>query len=197
MTRPSGSTPKILPRRFYLDSPEVVARKLLGKIIVRRLGRKRLSGRITEIEAYPGAGDPASHSFAGKTARNAVLFGPPGVAYVYFIYGMYYCLNFSCLPDGIPGGVLIRSLDPVAGLETMANLRGFQAIPKPALLTSGPGRLCQALDITRANANGLDVTRADSPLQVVDDGFRPPSILATPRIGIRKAVDKPLRFLIG
>jgi DNA-3-methyladenine glycosylase len=197
MRRASGSTSKILPRRFYLDSPEVVARHLLGKLIVRRLGRKRLIGRITEIEAYPGAGDPASHTFIGRTARNAVLFGPPGFTYVYFIYGMHYCLNFSCLPDGVPGGVLIRALDPIAGLETMAHLRGYATVPKPAMLTSGPGRLCQALDITRANANGLDVTRADSPLQVVDDGFRPPSILTTPRIGISKAADKPLRFLVG
>ena len=189
--------PTILPRSFYLDSPEVVARNLIGKLIVRRLARKRLTGRITEIEAYPGAGDPASHTFNGKTARNAVLFGPPGVAYVYFIYGMYDCLNFSCRPDGEPGGVLIRALDPVAGLETMARLRGLRTVPKPGLLTSGPGRLCQALDITRANANGLDVTRANSPLQVVDDGFRPPSILTTPRIGIRKAADRPLRFLAG
>lgn len=190
--------PAILPRKFYLASPEVVARNLLGKLIIRRLGRKRLSGRITEIEAYPGAGDPASHTFAGETARNAVLFGPPGVAYVYFIYGMHYCLNFSCRPDGEPGGVLIRSLAPVAGVETMAHLRGLATIPgKVSLLTSGPGRLCQALDITRANCNGIDVTRADSPLQVVDDGFRPPHILATPRIGIRKAADRPLRFLVG
>jgi DNA-3-methyladenine glycosylase len=187
----------ILPRSFYLDSPEVVARTLLGKLIVRRFDRERLIGRITEVEAYLGAEDPAAHSFAGKTARNAVLFGPPGFAYVYFIYGMYYCLNFSCLPDGDPGGVLIRALDPVEGMETMARLRGFRTAEKPGLLTSGPGRLCKALGITRENCNGLDVTRAGSPLQVVDDGFRPPSVLTTPRIGIRKAADKPLRFLIG
>ena len=189
--------PTILPRSFYLDSPEVVARNLLGKLIVRRLGRKRLSGRITEIEAYLGAGDPASHTFIGKTARNAVLFGPPGFTYVYFIYGMHYCLNFSCRPDGEPGGVLIRALDPVEGLETMAHLRGFTTVPKPSLLTSGPGRLCEALGITREKCNGLDVTSANSPLQVIDDGYRPPSILTTPRIGIRKAVDRPLRFLVG
>jgi DNA-3-methyladenine glycosylase len=110
---------------------------------------------------------------------------------------MHYCLNFSCSADGDPGGVLIRGLDPVAGMETMARLRGFETVPKPSLLTSGPGRLCEALDITRANANGLDATRAKSPLQVVDDGFRPPSIVTTPRIGIRKAADRPLRFLVG
>jgi len=193
---PSHPTSRILPRSFYLDPPEVVARNLLGKIILRRLGRERLSGRITETEAYLGAEDPAAHTFAGKTPRNAVLFGPPGFAYVYFIYGMHYCLNFSCLPDGEPGGVLIRALDPLLGLKTMARLRGMTAVPRPALLTSGPGRLCQALDITRANTNGVDVTRRTSPLQVLDDGFRPPSILATPRIGIRKAADRPLRFLV-
>jgi len=197
MTRRSGSTPKILPRSFYLPSPEVVARKLLGKLITRRLGKELLIGRITEIEAYLGFEDPASHSFIGKTPRNAVLFGPPGVAYVYFIYGMHYCLNFSCLPDGKPGGVLIRALDPIAGLETMARLRGFATLPKPSLLTSGPGRLCEALGITREKFNGVDVTRAESPLQVVDDGFRPPSILTTPRIGITKAAELPLRFLVG
>ena len=189
--------PKILPRRFYLDSPEVVARSLLGKLIVRRLGGKRLIGRITEVEAYLGSDDPAAHAFAGRTARNTVLFGPPGFAYVYFIYGMHFCLNFSCLPDGEPGGVLIRALDPLEGLETMAHLRGFQTVPKATLLTSGPGRLCQALAINRQDHNGIDVTLARSPLQVVDDGFVPQSILTTPRIGIRKAADRPLRFLIG
>jgi DNA-3-methyladenine glycosylase len=186
---------KLLPRSFYLSSPEVVARALLGKLITHHRNGERLTGRITEIEAYLGFDDPASHTFAGKTARNAVLFGPPGFAYVYFIYGMYDCLNFSCRPDGEPGGVLIRALEPIAGLDTMATLRHLATPAKPKLLTSGPGRLCQALGITRANSNGLDVTRRDSPLQVLDDGFRPASILATPRIGISKAIDKPLRFL--
>ncbi len=187
--------PTILPRSFYFESPEVVARRLLGKLITRNLKGELLTGRIIEIEAYLGLADPASHSFVGKTARNAVLFGPPGFSYVYFIYGMHYCLNFSCQPEGEPGGVLIRALQPVAGLETMARLRGLSSPVKPRLLCSGPGRLCQALGITRAEHNGLDVTRADSPLQVLDDGFRPASILVTPRIGISKAVDMPLRFV--
>ncbi|WP_158788429.1 DNA-3-methyladenine glycosylase [Granulicella sp. L46] len=187
--------PTLLPRSFYLDSPDIVARNLLGKLITRNLNGERLTGRITEIEAYLGLSDPASHSFIGKTARNAVLFGPPGFSYVYFIYGMHYCLNFSCQPEGEPGGVLIRALQPVAGLDTMARLRGLASPVKPKLLCSGPGRLCEALGITLAE-NGLDVTRAKSPLRVLDDGFRPTSITATPRIGISKAVDMPLRFLM-
>ena len=188
--------PTLLPRSFYLDSPDIVARNLLGKLITRNLNGQRLTGRITEIEAYLGLTDPASHSFIGKTARNAVLFGPPGFSYVYFIYGMHYCLNFSCQPEGEPGGVLIRALQPVAGLETMASLRGLPSPAKPKLLCSGPGRLCQALGITLAE-NGLDVTRTKSPLRVLDDGFRPTSIQATPRIGISKAIDMPLRFLMN
>ena len=187
---------KLLPRSFYLDPPDVVARRLLGKLVRRRLDGESLTGRIVEIEAYLGLDDPAAHSYIGKTARNAVLFGPPGFAYVYFIYGMYYCLNFSCQPDGHAGGVLIRALEPVAGLATMARLRKLPANAAPRLLTSGPGRLCQALDITRAAHNGLDVTSRTSPLQVFDDGYEPESVLATPRIGISKAVEHPLRFTI-
>ena len=187
---------KLLPRSFYLDPPDVVARRLLGKLVRRRLDGESLTGRIVEIEAYLGLDDPAAHSYIGKTARNAVLFGPPGFAYVYFIYGMYYCLNFSCQPDGHAGGVLIRALEPVAGLATMARLRKLPANAAPRLLTSGPGRLCQALDITRAAHNGLDVTSRTSPLQVFDDGYEPESVIATPRIGISKAVEHPLRFTI-
>jgi DNA-3-methyladenine glycosylase len=187
--------PRILPRRFYIDSPELVATNLVGKIIASHVVGDRLTGRIVEVEAYLGQNDPASHTFGGKTSRNAVLFGPPGFSYVYFIYGMHYCLNFSCLPEGEPGGVLIRALEPLEGLDAMARLRGLPSPAKTNLLTSGPGRLCQALGITRATHNGLDVTRADSPLQVLDDGYRPRSIISTPRIGISKAADKPLRFL--
>ncbi|MBV8673917.1 MAG: DNA-3-methyladenine glycosylase [Acidobacteriaceae bacterium] len=187
---------KLLPRSFYLESSEIVARRLLGKVITRRLDGQSLTGRIVEIEAYLGLDDPAAHAYTGKTDRNAVLFGPPGVAYVYFIYGMYYCLNISCQPEGHAGCVLIRALEPLKGLATMARLRKLPAKAAPRLLTSGPGRLCQALDITRAAHNGLDVTSRTSPLQVLDDGYEPDLIRETPRIGIRKAVEHPLRFVI-
>jgi len=193
----------ILPRSFYADPPDRVARLLLGKVLVRRYQPKRggkierLAGRIVEVEAYFGVDDPAAHTFVGKTARNAVLFGPPGFAYVYFIYGMYFCLNFSCEPDGVPGGVLLRALEPLEGLRTMARLRGLKSADQPRLLTSGPGRLCQALDIARETHNGIDATSARSGLHVEDDGFRPEKILASPRVGIRKAADRPLRFTIA
>jgi DNA-3-methyladenine glycosylase len=185
-----------LPRSFYSRSPDAVARDLLGKILVRGTAAECLSGRIVEVEAYFGKDDPAAHSAAGKTARNAVLFGPPGHAYVYFIYGMHSCVNVSCEPEGQAGCVLIRALEPLSGLDTMARLRGLSAPAKPKLLASGPGRLCQALGITRPTHNGLDLTNPVSELQIQDDGFRPEKITATPRIGIRKAVENPHRFLI-
>lgn len=187
----------ILPRSFYLSPPDVVARNLLGKVLVRRYRGKRLAGRIVEVEAYTGLDDPASHTFIGKTKRNAVLFGPPGFAYVYFIYGMHYCLNFSCEPEGQPGGVLLRALEPLEGLDTMAHLRGLDGHARTRLLTSGPGRLCEALAVDRAGHNGVDVTRRRSELVVEDDGFGEAPFEAGPRIGIRKAADRPLRFSLA
>jgi DNA-3-methyladenine glycosylase len=168
----------IVSRDFYLDPPDLVAQKLLGKLLVR--GKK--VGRIVEVEAYFGESDPAAHSFAGKTARNAVLFGPPGHAYVYFIYGMHYCLNVSCEPDGEPGGVLFRALEPICGLE---------------LSTSGPGRLCKAFGITRSRDNGADFTSPFSDLQIQDDGYSANDILVTPRIGITRDAHRPARFLLA
>lgn len=188
---------KPLPRQFYASTPDTVAQGLLGKVVARRLDGEWLTGRIVEVEAYFGQDDPAAHAYVGKTARNAVLFGPPGYAYVYFIYGMYYCLNVSCEPDGKAGGVLIRALEPLAGLETMTRLRGLPVTARPKLLTSGPGRLCEALSITRAGQNGLDVTDTASELQILDDGYKVERLLATPRIGIRKAAERPHRFVIA
>jgi DNA-3-methyladenine glycosylase len=168
----------ILSRDFYLDAPDLVAQKLLGKLLVR--GAK--IGRIVEVEAYFGESDPASHSFPGKTARNAVLFGPPGHAYVYFIYGMHYCLNVSCEPEGRAGGVLFRALEPICGLK---------------LSTSGPGRLCKAFGITRSRDNGVDFTSPSSDLQIQDDGYAANDILITPRIGITKEASRPARYLLA
>ena len=187
--------PKLLPRTFYSRSPDTVARALLGKLLIRNLQGKRLTARITEVEAYLGLIDPASHAARGLTPSNAILFGPSGHVYVYFIYGMYYCLNVASHLPGEAGGVLIRALDPIDGLETMADLRNLPHNAKPKLLTGGPGRLCQALDITRKNSNGLDVTSPTSAIRIADDGHRPTEIQTTPRIGISKAADRPLRFL--
>src|SRR5271154_1651163 len=115
-----------LKAEFFNRDPRRVARALLGKLIVRKTPRGILAGRIVETEAYLGQNDAAAHSAAGRTARNSVLFGPPGYAYVYFIYGNHYCLNVSCLPDGVAGGVLFRALEPVAGIKQMAAGRGFE-----------------------------------------------------------------------
>lgn len=200
---------RLLARDFFETRPELVAPRLLGKVLVHRTGGHLLSGRIVEAEAYLGPHndppDPAAHAHRGKTPRNAVLFGLAGHAYVYSIYGLYYCLNVSCEAEGKAGCVLIRALEPLAGLAEMAANRKLTAgLPQTDTqtgtflrqLTSGPSRLCQALGIVRATHNGLDVTRADSPLQLRDDGFRLSEALVTPRIGIREAADRPLRFAV-
>ena len=191
-----------MTRDFFDRDPILVAKGLLGKLLVRRDGRKLRAGRIVEAEAYLGAEDPAAHAYSGRTPRNAVLFGPPGHAYVYFIYGNHYCTNVSCMPDGNAGGVLLRALEPVWGLETMAEARGIELPPQPRttqlrLLATGPGRLSEALDITRPRDNGKDLTSTVSDLWFADDGYRPERIAVTPRIGIKHAVDEPLRFLIA
>ena len=184
-------------RAFFNRSPEVVARELLGKVLRHNYKGEWLSGRIVEVEAYLGFDDPASHAFIGQTERNRVLFGPPGFAYVYLVYGMYYCLNASCLPAGVPGGILFRAIEPMEGVKTMARLRGVPETSSSSRISGGPGRLCQALGITLKVHNGVDVTRRESTLQVVDDGYQVSRVDVTPRIGIQKAADLPLRFLIA
>jgi DNA-3-methyladenine glycosylase len=175
-----------------------VARALVGKLLLRRLPGvpEMLAGRIVETEAYFGQDDPAAHAFSGLTARNAVLWGEPGHAYVYFIYGMHSCLNVSCEPAGRAGCVLVRALEPLSGLAEMARRRGLAATAPPPLLTSGPGRLCQAFGINRTLGNGLDLLSPHSPIQLAEDGFEAKAVAVTPRIGIRKAVERPLRFLL-
>jgi DNA-3-methyladenine glycosylase len=207
----------VLPRQFYDRDPVTVARELLGKLLIRREGRKLLAGRIVEDEAYLGAADPAAHAYSRRTPRNAVLFGPPGHAYVYFIYGNHYCLNVSCMPEGYGEGVLFRAMEPVAGLEEMARARGLHIpIPSPKagermghpdllrfrasqlrLISSGPGRMSQALGITRERDNGKDLTSPRSDLWFADDGYSPEGIIATPRVGITKAIEHPLRFVVA
>ena len=189
-----------LPRSFFSRDPRRVARELLGKAVVRFRKKKILVGRIVEVEAYLGKGDPAAHAAAGVTARNRVLFGPPGHAYVYFIYGNHYCLNVSCQPESKAGCVLIRALEPLQGLEEMARARGLRAKDGKVAskrLTTGPGRLCQAMGITRARDNGKDVTWEDSDLWIVDLRFRPRRIRRTPRIGIRQATAEKLRYILA
>jgi DNA-3-methyladenine glycosylase len=197
---------RVLPQTFYARDPRLVARELLGKVLVRSLstgaGAQRLSGRIVEVEVYLGEGDLAAHSAAGKTARNEVLFGPPGHAYVYFIYGAHYCLNFSCLPEGQAGCVLLRALEPLEGIEQMAEARGISrervhSRSSLKLLTSGPGRVCEALSITREGLNGQELYRAASPLKIVDDGTQPDDIRESTRIGITKSSEMPLRYLLA
>jgi DNA-3-methyladenine glycosylase len=187
----------LMPRGFFARQPDVVARAVLGKLLVRKTPDALLAGRIVEVEAYFGEGDPAAHAAAGRTARNGVLFGAPGHAYVYFIYGMHSCLNISCEPEGQAGSVLVRALEPLQGLAQMATWRGLTPHASPRLLTSGPGRLCQAFGITRAGFNGVDLLSDDSELQLREDGYEAPAILATPRIGISKAAERPLRFAVA
>jgi DNA-3-methyladenine glycosylase len=199
LTTPINQLRVPLSREFYDRNPRRVSRELLGKVLVRRKGRQLRTARIVEVEAYLGEDDPAAHSFAGRTPRNAVLFGPPGYAYVYFIYGNHYCLNVSCLPDGVAGGILFRAVEPLVGIEEMARSRDVSINSTRDLrkLTSGPGRLAEAFGITRERDNGKDLTSALSDLFIVDDGYRVRRILTTPRIGITKAAGLPLRYVIA
>ena len=177
----------ILSRKFYNRPTIEVARDLLGRVLV----HGETAGRIVETEAYLGLDDLAAHSSRGITPRTRVIFGPPGHAYVYFIYGMHECLNLVAEPDGEPGCVLIRALEPTTGLDTMRARRGRD---KDRDLCSGPGKLTEAMDITRA-LNGIDVTRGQ--LTVHRGSAEKFDIETTPRIGIRNCAEWPLRFLIA
>lgn len=195
---------RILPRSFFESGPEQVAPHLLGKLLVHKSPSGLLAGRIVEVEAYLGPHndppDPAAHSYRGPTPRNRVLFGPAAHAYVYSIYGRYFCMNISCEAEGRAGCVLLRALEPLAGADQMARNRGLApgslTLGNARQLTSGPSRLCQALGLTRLGHNGLNVADPASPLQVRDDGYSVSEVLATPRIGIHEAADWPLRFVL-
>jgi DNA-3-methyladenine glycosylase len=201
MSQPST----LLTTAFFNRDPRKVARALLGQLLIRKMPRGILAGRIVETEAYLGTDDAASHSAVGKTARNFVLFGPPGIAYVYFIYGAHFCLNVSCLPDGVAGGVLFRALEPVAGIEQMAAARDIDLADVADLekastlkkISSGPGRLAEALGVTRQRDNEKSFVSPRSDLRIVEDGYRVRRIMVTPRIGIVKAAEQPLRYYIA
>ena len=178
-----------LPRSFYARSTVEVARALLGKVVVHGV----TAGIIVETEAYLGGEDLAAHSARGLTERTRVIFGPPGHAYIYLIYGMYECLNLVAERDGRPGCVLIRALEPVAGVALMRARRGTR--PKLEQLANGPGKLTLALGITRA-LNGADVTRG--PLVVREAACADEiGIEVTPRIGITRSAELPLRFVMA
>jgi DNA-3-methyladenine glycosylase len=181
---------------FYEQPTEVVAKDLLGKKLVRTLKNNkkqkfRLAGIIVETEAYGYSDDLASHAHSGPTGRNKVMFGNVGRAYVYFTYGNHFCLNVAARRSSIEAGaVLIRGIEPVEGVELM---RQFRPVENILSLTSGPGKLTQALNITSA-LNGIDMTDSESEIYI-EEGKRPKYIVTTPRIGITRAVDKEWRFI--
>ncbi len=194
-----GKPKGVLRPEFYSRHTLEVARDLLGKTLIVRSRPEgpldspnaRLTiGRIVETEAYR-ADDPASHCSRGETPRSKIMFGPPGVAYVYFIYGNYEMLNFVTEPKGAPGAVLIRAVDPLAGLEWMRKRRPPGT--STHALTNGPGKLCQAMG-SRMSHNGQSL-RGPS-LFVVDDGYRPAHVRVSPRVGIQQAKEAPWRFFI-
>jgi DNA-3-methyladenine glycosylase len=185
MTAPPDTALTPLARPFFERPTEAVARELLGKVLVRRLGRRERRARIVEVEAYLGERDAASHARGGPTPRAAIMFGPPGFLYVYLVYGMHHCMNFVTETDGVAGAVLIRGAEPLDGSAT-SELRG-------------PGKLCKGLGVTLAD-KGLDLTSARSGLYVADDGQAPGRVRRSPRIGVDYAgrwAGRHLRFFVS
>jgi DNA-3-methyladenine glycosylase len=173
---------KRLGRAFFNRSVHDVAPELIGAVLL----FNGVGGRLVEVEAYDQS-EPAAHSYRGQTPRNAVMFGPPGYAYVYRSYGIHWCLNFACEPAGSAGAVLIRAIEPTTGLAAMQRRRGTS---NERLLCSGPGRLCEALGITGAD-NGLSLTAAPFAIFAAAGSVE---LVVGPRIGITKAVDLPWRY---
>lgn len=175
-----------LPRSFYARPTEIVARELLGKVLVRRLGDREVLARIVEVEAYLGERDAASHARRGPTPRAAIMFGPPGFLYVYLVYGMHHCMNFVTEQDGVAGAVLVRAAAPLEAGGHPGTLRG-------------PGKLCQALGVTLAD-KGSDLTTGMAGLYVADDGALVPSVARSRRIGVDYAgpawAARRLRFYV-
>ena len=183
-----------LPTEYYLQNTREAAKQLLGQLLVRTLPTgETLSGVIVETEAYL-TDDPACHAYRGQTPRNAAMFGPPGHAYVYFTYGLHMMLNLVCAPEGVAEAVLIRALEPVAGIDLMRLNRG--GVAETRQLTNGPGKLAQALALTRLTHNGLSVTEPGGELFVLPHTPPPFEIVETTRIGISQGIDLPWRYYI-
>lgn len=197
MTAPAGPPAwRVPPRSAFALDPVDVGPWLLNKVLVRRTGDGAglRAGRIVEVEAYRGGSDPASHAYRGRTARTTAMFGPPGHLYVYFTYGMHWCANVVCWPDGQAGAVLLRALAPLQGADDMRRCR--PAARRERDLASGPARLCQALGID-GTLGGVDVLDRDGPVTVVDDGTPPPEHPASSgRVGLRQATTCPWRWWV-
>ena len=175
----------MIRRAFFARSVHEVAPDLLGvTLLVDGVG-----GEIVEVEAYDHE-DPAAHGYRGKTARNAAMFGPPGHAYVYRSYGLHWCLNLVCEGEGVASAVLLRALEPTHGLEEMRARRGLE---DERLLCAGPGRLCEALGVTRAH----DALPLDEPPFELRERTSEPELVRTTRVGITKAADRPWRYLVA
>jgi len=184
--------PSILCRSFYERGTITVAKELLGKFVVRVVGRNRLVGRIVEVEAYRGFDDPASHAFHGITPRTAPMFGEPGHAYVYFTYGNHYCFNVTTERTGVAGAVLIRALEPVEGVNVMKRFRPHVSTLD---ITNGPGKLTKALCIDKS-LNKIDLTKR-GPLFLRGNNSERVEIVCSIRIGITAGTDRLWRFFVN
>ncbi|HEY4216331.1 MAG TPA: DNA-3-methyladenine glycosylase [Gemmatimonadaceae bacterium] len=199
MTRNAAPTARrsrsaaVLPKNFYARDTELVARELLGCILECRTPDGVAAGRIVETEAYIGEHDLACHAAAGRTARTALLYGPPGIAYVYFIYGMYWCFNAVTRAENEPSAVLVRAVEPVQGIDLMRRRR--PKARRDVDLTNGPGKLCLALGIGREH-NGLSLLRPPVVIRV-GEPIADRDVTVTPRIGITRSADWPLRWIVA
>lgn len=183
---------RVLPRAFYDRDTELVARDLIGRVLECTRHGVRCRGRITETEAYLGEHDPACHAAAGRTARTAGLYGPPGTAYVYFIYGMYWCVNAVTRAEGLPSAVLIRGVQPLEGIAAMRRRRGRRV--GDASLADGPGKLCIALGIDGPSHHGADLVTGGALRILAGAPVDDAEVTVTPRIGISRATDWMLRW---